>query len=97
MRVMDNNTRPVPIDRRTAASGNLTPEQRSQRARVAALARWSRQDGHQGTQAARETFLDSFARKVDPNGELDPAERERRATAARREHFTRMAMRRHAS
>lgn len=85
----------APVDRRTAAGSRLTPEERSRRARVAALARWSREDGHQGTQAARESFLDSFARKVDPDGELDPTERERRATAARREHFTRMAMARH--
>lgn len=88
---MDNK----PVDRRTVEQSTLTASQRSQRARIAANTRWSRQDGHQGTQAARETFLAGFDQLVDPDGVLDPATRERQAAAARRAHFQRMAYQRH--
>lgn len=60
----------------------LTPELRSQRARVAAYSRWARYDAREGTQAARDAFHQRFIEQVDPTGELPPAERERRATAA---------------
>lgn len=83
------------MDRRTRQHSTLTPSQRTQRARIAARARWSQQDGSTGTQAARTAFLDRFERQVDPNGELDPAERARRAESAKREHFQRLAYRRH--
>ena len=73
----------------------LTASQRSQRARIAANTRWSRQDGHQGTQAARSAFMDRFEQLVDPDGVLDPATRERHAAAARRAYFQRMAYQRH--
>lgn len=82
-------------DRRTSAHSTLTPSQRSQRARLAALARWSQQDGSAGTQAARSTFMARFEREVDPNGELDPQERSKRAERAKRAHFQRMAYARH--
>lgn len=84
-------------DRRTRAHSSLTPTQRSQRARIAALARHSRTDGLTATQAAREAFLARFERQVDPDNRLDPAERARRAEAAKREHFQRMAYARHKS
>lgn len=84
-------------DRRTAAHSSLTPEQRSQRARIAALARHSRTDGHQATQPAREAFLARFERQVDPDNRLTPQERARRAELAKREHFQRMAYARHKS
>lgn len=82
-------------DRRTTAHSSLTPSQRSQRARIAANARWARSDGSEGTQAARDAFLAGFERQVDPEGRLDPAERLRRAESAKREHFQRMAYNRH--
>lgn len=85
----------TPTDRRTAAHSSLTPSQRTQRARIAAHARWSQQDGAQGTQPAREAFLARFERQVDPDNQLDPAERARRAESAKREHFQRMAYARH--
>lgn len=85
---------PTP-DRRTAAHSSLTPAQRSQRARIAALSRHSRTDGTEATSAAREAFLARFERQVDPDGLLDPQERARRAELAKREHFQRLAFRRH--
>jgi len=91
LRSMENST----PDRRTAAHSSLTPTQRSQRARIAALARHSRTDGLTATQAARETFLARFERQVDPEGVLNPAERLRRAELAKREHFQSMAYARH--
>lgn len=78
-------------DRRTAKHSTLTAAQRSQRARVAALARHSRTDGSTATQAAREAFLSRFERQVDPDGVLDPVERARRADLAKRAHFQSMA------
>jgi hypothetical protein len=82
-------------DRRTAEHSTLTAKQRSQRSRIAALARWSQQDGSAGTHAARSAFLERFDRQVDPDGQLEPAERARRAEAAKREHFQRLAYARH--
>ena len=93
VRSMESDT----TDRRTREHSSLTPTQRSQRARIAALARHSRTDGHAATQPAREAFLARFERQVDPDNRLDPAERARRAEAAKREHFQRMAYARHKS
>lgn len=82
-------------DRRRAEHSSLTPSQRSQRARLAATSRWAGSDGSQGTQAARDAFLSRFDREVDPTGQLDPRERARRAEAAKRAHFQRLAFQRH--
>jgi hypothetical protein len=43
------------------------------------------------TAPARAAFLARFEREVDPDGTLDPAERERRATEARTAHFARLS------
>ena len=83
------------LDRRTVEHSSLTASQRRQRARIAARARWSREDGSKGTQAARTAFLDRFERLVDPGGLLEPGERARRAESAKREHFQRLAYLRH--
>lgn len=73
---------------------SLTPEQRSLRARMAAHTKWAdTHDPSAETEPARAAFLDRFERHVDPNGELDPAERARRAEHAKKAHFTRMALR----
>lgn len=85
----------VVTDRRTVAHSSLTSSQRTQRARLAALSRWAQQDGSKGTAPAREAFLARFEREVDPEGRLAPAERTRRAEAAKRAHFQRMAFARH--
>lgn len=84
-----------PVDRRTAEHSTLTPSQRSQRARQAALTRWSREDSTAGTQAARTAFLDRFMDQVDPGRELPEAERMKRAERAKRAHFQALAYRRH--
>jgi hypothetical protein len=44
------------------------------------------------TSKARAAFNESWIRKVDPNGTLEPAERARRAEAARRQHYVRMVI-----
>jgi hypothetical protein len=70
----------------------LTPEQRTQRARLAALTRWSRNDPVAGTERARRTFLERFENEVDPDRVLDPVERARRADCAKRAYFARLAL-----
>jgi hypothetical protein len=72
---------------------SLSPEQRSQRARIAALTRWSHEDPATGTQKAREGFYRRFEDEVDPDRQLNPAERERRAAAARKAFMARLAYR----
>jgi hypothetical protein len=44
------------------------------------------------TAPARAAFLNRFEREVDPGHVLSPTERARRAEAARRAHFTRLAL-----
>jgi len=60
--------------------------------RVGALVLHSTHDPKETTSRARETFRSSFERQVDPDGVLDPAERQRRAEFARRAHYARMAL-----
>jgi hypothetical protein len=43
------------------------------------------------TANARAAFLDRFEREVDPDGVLPAAERARRAAAARKAYFVRLA------
>ncbi len=63
------------------------------RARVAALERWAQEpDPVAATQAARQAFLGRFETEVDPDGTLEPTERERRAHLARRAFFARLAL-----
>jgi hypothetical protein len=71
----------------------VTPQERAQRARIAALTRWSREDAREGTGPARRGFRARFERQVDPEGKLPPQERSRRAEAAMRAHMARMALR----
>jgi hypothetical protein len=66
----------------------------SARNRNAALTRWSREDPVAGTERARAAFLDKFLDQVDPERELDPEERERRAHRARRVHMSQLASKR---
>lgn len=68
----------------------LTPAQRSMRARIGAHALHAK--GGTTTQAATAAFLERFARQVDPDGILPPAERARRAVHARKAHMHRLAM-----
>jgi hypothetical protein len=71
----------------------LTPEQRSLRARIASHESWARPpDASARTAPGRKAFLDRFERQVDPNGELPPTERARRAEHARKAYFARLAL-----
>ena len=70
----------------------MTPEQRSQRARIAAYTSWANTaDPAKRTAPARQSSMSRFERQVDPEGELPEAERQRRAQAAMKAHMTRMA------
>ena len=70
-----------------AASTNLTPEERSTRARNAALAMHAKR-GEENVAKATAARVERLARLrrieavVDPDGVLTPAERERRIVAA---------------
>ncbi len=71
----------------------MEPNERVLRARLAAHTRWSLEaDPAAATAKARQAFMDSFERDVDPEGEMAPAERARRAESARKAHFTRLAL-----
>lgn len=65
------------------------------RARIAAhsrLANASEADRRDMTAAARQAFADRWERQVDPEGDLTPDERARRAEHAKRAHYQRMAL-----
>lgn len=71
---------------------DLSPEQRSMRARIGAHESWARTtDRSARTEKARRSFLERFEREVDPDGVLDPAERRVRAEHARKAHMLRMS------
>jgi hypothetical protein len=62
--------------------------------RIAAEVSWSRTaDRSARTRPARQAFLNRFEREVDPNGELPPDERRRRADHAKRAYMLRLAKR----
>lgn len=76
-----------------AASKNLTPQERSLRARAAAHQSWAQTDDpSKRTQPARDAMLARFEREVDPAGELSDAERRRRAEHARQAHMQRLSL-----
>jgi hypothetical protein len=68
----------------------LTPEETTMRARLGAYALHAA--GKTNTEPARKAFNERFYNEVDPNKELAPAERERRAMHARKAYFTRLAL-----
>ena len=62
-------------------------------ARLAAHESWANtQNRTARTAPAREAFLTKFEDQVDPRRELTPEERAKRATNARKAHFTRLAL-----
>lgn len=69
----------------------LTPEQRSLRARMGGLAVHAQ--GKTNTAPARAKFAERFEREVDPDGILPPDERARRAESARKAYFAELAYR----
>jgi hypothetical protein len=71
----------------------LTPAERSLRAQIAAHESWANtEDRTARTANARKAMLDKFERQVDPNNELSPAERAKRAEHLRKAHFKRLAL-----
>lgn len=49
-------------------------------------------DPREYTAAGRRAFIEGFERQVDPDGSLPPGERRARAEAARKAHFTLLAL-----
>jgi hypothetical protein len=82
-------------DRRSASAlpaDDVSPAERSLRARLGAHALHARRDARQTTALARAGFLARFEREVDPDAVLDPSERRRRAEHARRAYFIRLSL-----
>jgi hypothetical protein len=73
-------------------AAELTPAQRTLRARIASQTRWSMADPVAGTAPARRAFFERFEKQVDPEGQLSAAERQRRAKLALRAHMSRLAL-----
>ncbi|WP_026454834.1 hypothetical protein [Saccharomonospora iraqiensis] len=72
-----------------ASSKNLTPEQRSTRARLAAYSMHAQ--GKTNTKAAQDALQQRFLDEVDPDRVLPEAERLKRAEYARKLYYTRLA------
>lgn len=70
-----------------------TPETRRLAGSKGGLTKASRFSPEELTRQARDGFVASFVAKVDPDGRLDPAERERRAYALLRAHMADLALR----
>jgi hypothetical protein len=72
---------------------DLTPTERTLRAQIAAHESWANTENRSArTAPARKAMLDKFEHEVDPNNELTPAERAKRAENKRRAHFKKMAL-----
>lgn len=69
----------------------IDPQEMALRGRIGAYVTHSRHDPKETTAKARATFLSKFEREVDPDGVLPEDERQRRAEAARKAHFSRLA------
>jgi hypothetical protein len=70
-----------------------TPAERSLSSRLAAHESWARTtDPTARTANARKAFLDRFEKQADPNRELSPEERARRAGHLRKAYYTRLAL-----
>ena len=70
----------------------LSPKERVLHSRLAAHTLHSKYDSKTLMASARQAFLDSFEKEVDPEGVLPVAERERRAAHARKAYFTKLAL-----
>ena len=70
----------------------VTHGERVLRARIAANAMHSKNDGRRITHSARRVFLDRFELEVDPNQALSTNERAQRAYQARRSYFCSLAL-----
>lgn len=79
--------------RRARTAKNLTPEERTLRARLGAYRLHALHDPKETTKKARSAFASRFEREVDPDGVFSSPERARRAEAARRAYFTQLQLR----
>src|SRR5919202_2974853 len=70
---------------------HFDPNEMSLRGRIGAYRLHAKHDPKETTAKARETFLARFEREVDPEGVLPKAERLRRAEAARKAYFVKLA------
>lgn len=70
----------------------LSPTERSLTGRIGAYQLHATHDPRVTSLHGRQTFLASFEQKVDPDNTLSEAERTRRALAARKAHFARLAL-----
>lgn len=70
----------------------MTPSERSLRARIGGFALAAQRNPRDYTAAARKAFLAKFEKDVDPQGLLPENERRRRADAARKAYFARLAL-----
>ncbi|MCP9272779.1 hypothetical protein [Mycolicibacterium arenosum] len=71
----------------------LTPAERTMRARLGAHTSWANTtDRSARTAAAREAALRRFETQVDPEGLLSPEERHRLAEHARKAHMLKLSM-----
>jgi hypothetical protein len=70
----------------------MTPEQRSQRARIGGLMLHAQQNSNEIAARARTGFDKRFEREADPDGTLPEAERARRVALLRRAYFVRLAL-----
>jgi hypothetical protein len=71
---------------------SLSPTERSLRARIGAYSLHAVRDPRETTAKAREAFRQRFIDQVDPERVLPERERVRRAEAARRAYFARLAL-----
>ena len=74
---------------------SLSPAERTLRARIGGYVLQSQVDSREhmkAAQAASPGQLPYWERQVDPNEELDPVERHRRADCARRAHMASLAL-----
>lgn len=71
---------------------DLTPTQRVLRSRMGGYMLHATHDSAEVTKPARAAFLARFETQVDPDGLLSEEERTKRATAARKAYFTKLAL-----
>lgn len=71
----------------------VDPGEMALRGRIGAFRLHAARDPRISTSRARAAFLARFEAEVDPDGVLNPRERQRRALAARRAYFARLALR----
>jgi len=70
---------------------SFDPKEMALRGRIGAYRLHATHDPKETTKSARTAFMARFEREVDPEGALPPKERARRADAARKAYFTRLA------